>query len=195
MPGAAGRNKWSILFRLQEVTSHRLLRAASPKRRIGFRENQQQEVQRATHGARSAEPCGSHLTLRYMLDNISRQESSGLCQAMFSFRAKSTASFRSADRDRETDEQRLAAIKNAVQQAVEAAQREKSALGHRLEEALMRATILAGTDTYEHEARLPEKTAGLAEAEAEMSRAEGRLLDLDRHILKLQRIEAAILDE
>jgi hypothetical protein len=54
---------------------------------------------------------------------------------------------------------------------------------------------LAGTDTYEHDTRLPEKAAGLAESEAEMRRGEGRLLDLDRHILKLQRIEAAILDE
>jgi hypothetical protein len=114
---------------------------------------------------------------------------------MFSFRAKSTARFRSADRDRDTDERRLAAVKSAVRRALEAAQREKSALGQRLEEARTRATILAGTDTYEHEARLPEKTAGLAESEAEMKRAEGRLLDLDRHILKLQRIEDAILDE
>ncbi len=53
---------------------------------------------------------------------------------------------------------------------------------------------MAGTDTYEHEARLPEKSAGLAESEAEMSRAECRLLDLDRHISKLKRIESAALD-
>jgi hypothetical protein len=114
---------------------------------------------------------------------------------MFSFRAKSVARFRSAGRDRETDERRLAAIKSAVREALEAAEREKSALGQRFEEARTRATILAGTDTYEHETRLPEKTTGLAESEAEMSRAEGRLLDLDRHILKLKRIEGAILDE
>ena len=114
---------------------------------------------------------------------------------MFSFRAKSTARFRSAGRDRETDERRLADVKSAVLRALEDAQRERSALGQRLEEARTRATILAGTDTYEHEARLPEKTAGLAESEAEMRKAEGRLLDLDRHILKLQRIEDAVLDE
>jgi hypothetical protein len=122
-------------------------------------------------------------------------ESNGLGQAMFSFRAKSAARFRSAGRDRETDERRLAAIKSAVREALEATEREKSALGQRLEQARTRATILAGTDTYEHETRLPEKTAGLAESEAEMRRAEGRLLDLDRHILKLKRIEGAILDE
>ena len=114
---------------------------------------------------------------------------------MFLFRAKSTARFRSAGRDRETDERRLAAVKSAVRQALEDAKRERSALGQRLEEARTRATILAGTDTYEHEARLPEKTAELAESEAEMRRAEGRLLDLNRHILKLQRIEDAVLDE
>jgi hypothetical protein len=112
---------------------------------------------------------------------------------MFSFRVKSGARFRSADRDRETDEQRLATIESAVRQALVAAEREKSALGQRLEQARTRATILAGTDTYEHETRLPERTAGLTESEAEMSRAENRLVDLDRHISKLKRIEGAIL--
>lgn len=113
---------------------------------------------------------------------------------MFSFRAKPATRFRSADRDRETDEQRLASIGSAVRQALEAAQREKSVLDERLEEARTRATILAGTDTYEHEGRLPEKAVGLAESEAEMSRAESRLLELDRHILKLRRIEGAVVD-
>jgi len=116
-------------------------------------------------------------------------------QCLFSFRAKSTARFRSEDRDRGTDERRLAGIKSAVRRALEEAQLEKSALGQRLEEARTRAMILAGTDTYEHKARPPEKAAGLAESEAEMRRAEARLLDLDRHILKLHRIEDTILDE
>jgi len=80
---------------------------------------------------------------------------------MFSFRAKSGARFRSAGRDRETDEERLAAIESAVREALVAAEREKSALGQRLEQARTTATILAGTDTYEHETRLPEKTAGV----------------------------------
>lgn len=114
---------------------------------------------------------------------------------MFPFRAKSGARFRSAGRDRETDEQRLTAIESAVHEALVAAERERSALGKRLEQARTRATILAGTDTYEHETRPPEKSAGLAESEAEMSRAENRLLGLERHISKLKRIEGVILDE
>lgn len=114
---------------------------------------------------------------------------------MFSFRAKSGARFRSAGRDRETDEQRLTAIEGAVRSALVGAERERTALGQRLEQARTRATILAGTDTYEHETRLSEKTAGLAESEAEMSRAENRLLDLDRHISKLKQIESAVLGE
>jgi hypothetical protein len=114
---------------------------------------------------------------------------------MFSFRAKSGARFRSSDRDRETDQRRLATIESAVREALVAAEREKSVLGQRLEQARTRATILAGTDTYEHETRLPERTAGLTESEAEMTRAENRLLDLERHISKLKRIEGAFLDE
>jgi hypothetical protein len=89
----------------------------------------------------------------------------------------------------------LVPIRSAVREALVAAERERSALGQRLERARTRATILAGTDTYEHETRLPERTAGLAESEAEMSRAENRLLDLNRHISKLKRIESAVLDE
>lgn len=112
---------------------------------------------------------------------------------MFSFRAKSSARFRSADRDRETDEQRLAALESTVREALVAAEYEKSALCRRLDQARTMATILAGTDTYEHETRLPERSAELAESEAEMSRAENRLRDLDRHILKLKRIEGEIL--
>ena len=102
---------------------------------------------------------------------------------MFSFRAKSDARFRSADRDRET------LIRSAIREALAGAEREKSALGQRLEQSRTRATILPGTDTYEHETGLLERTAGLPESEAEMSRAESRLLDLDRHISKLKRIE------
>jgi hypothetical protein len=112
---------------------------------------------------------------------------------MFSFRTKSSVRFRSPGRDRETDEQRLVAIESAVREALVAAEREKFALSQRLEQARTTATILAGTDTYEHETRLPERTAGLAESEAEMSRAEIRLLDLDRHISKLKRIESEVL--
>lgn len=115
--------------------------------------------------------------------------------AMFPFRAKSLSSFRSPARDRETDEQRFAAIRDAAREALEAAEREKSALGVRLEEARTSATILAGTDTYEHEDREPGRAAELSQSEAQMSRAEQRLLELVAHISKLKRIETAILGE
>lgn len=114
---------------------------------------------------------------------------------MFPFRAKSANSFRSAARDRETDEQRFVSIRKAAREALEAAEREKSALGLRLDQARTSATILAGTDTYEHEDREPGRAAELAESEAQMSRAEQRLMELDAHISKLKRIEAVILDE
>jgi len=114
---------------------------------------------------------------------------------MFPFRAKSANNFRSPARDRETDGQRFAAIRSATREALDAAEREKSALGERLEEARTSATILAGTDTYEHEDREPGRAAELSESEAQMSRAEQRLVELDMHISKLKRIEATILDE
>jgi hypothetical protein len=115
--------------------------------------------------------------------------------AMFPFRAKSPNNFRSPARDRETDERRFAAIRDAAREALDAAEREKSALGVRLEQARTSATILAGTDTYEHENREPGRAAELLESEAQMSRAEQRLAELDAHISKLKRIEAAVLGE
>jgi len=154
------------------------------------RRRAQQLFGRALQAATRGFDAGVHSNIMYFWS-----ESNGLCQAMFLFSAKSAARFRSAGRDRETDERRLAAIKSAVREALVAAEREKSALGQRLEQARTSATILAGTDTYEHETRPPERAARLAESEAEMSRAENRLLDLDRHISKLKRIEGAILDE
>jgi hypothetical protein len=89
----------------------------------------------------------------------------------------------------------LVAITSAVRGAVEAAEREKFALCKRLEEARTSATILAGTDTYEYETRQPERATQLSESEAQMRRAGRRLLDLDRHISTLKRIEGAILEQ
>jgi hypothetical protein len=114
---------------------------------------------------------------------------------MFPFRAKSANSFRSPSRDRDTDERRFTFIKSAVREALDAAEREKSALSLRLEQARISATILAGTDTYEQDDREPGRAAELADSELQMSRAEQRLAELDMHISKLKRIEAVILDE
>ncbi len=112
---------------------------------------------------------------------------------MFPFRSKLVHNFRAAARDRDTDERRLAAIRSAAREALETAEREKTALHLRFEQARTRATILAGTGTYEHEDREPGRAAELSESETQMSRAEQRLADLDVHIAKLRRIEAVVL--
>jgi hypothetical protein len=118
----------------------------------------------------------------------------GICQDMFPFGANSATKFRSVSRDRRTDEERISAIEAVVRSALAAAEREKSVLSDRLQEACLRATFLAGTGTYEDQSRQPERTAELAGSEAQMRRAEDRLAELDTHISRLKQIESLLAD-
>jgi hypothetical protein len=109
-------------------------------------------------------------------------------------RSRFVVRFRSADRDRNTDEGRIQTIRSAVSDALAAAERETRMLTERLEEVRIRATLLAGTDTYEHETRQPEDAAELGRSEVQMRRAEQRLKELDQHLAKLRQIERTLLD-
>jgi hypothetical protein len=113
---------------------------------------------------------------------------------MFPFGANSTTKFRSVSRDRRTDEERISAIEAVVRSSLAAAEREKTVLSERFQEACLRATFLAGTGTYEDQSRQPERTAALSGSEAQMRRAEDRLAELDTHISRLKQIESLLAD-
>jgi hypothetical protein len=111
------------------------------------------------------------------------------------FRFKSTFQFRSEARDRETDQERIASIDSAIETAIRAADAERTALGLRVEEARVQASFLTGTDSYEHDSREPQKEAQLKDSENRLRRGEARLIELDRHIAKLNHIRSAVLGD
>jgi hypothetical protein len=87
----------------------------------------------------------------------------GCVKRCFRFARNPTLNFGpSRDRDGRAT---VGIMRSAVREAL-VAEREKVALGQRREQARTRATILAGTDTCEHETRLPQRTIRLAESEA-----------------------------
>jgi hypothetical protein len=111
------------------------------------------------------------------------------------FRFKSNLQFRSEARDRQTDEERIASIDSAIETAIRAADAERTALGLRVEQARVQASFLTGTDSYEHESREPQKEAQLKDSENRLRRGEARLIELDRHIARLNHIRWAVLDD
>lgn len=111
------------------------------------------------------------------------------------FRFKSTFQFRSEARDRQTDQDRIASIDSAIEVAILAANAERTALGLRVEEARVQASFLAGTGQYENDTREPEKEAQLKDSENRLRRGEARMIELERHIARLNHIRSAILDD
>lgn len=112
---------------------------------------------------------------------------------MSPFRSKFIARFRSPDRDRKADDDRLHKIRTVVLETVAAAARERLKLQERLQDARTRATFLAGTDVYEHETRQPAEAAELHESEAQMRRAQDRLNELEKHLEQLRYLERALV--
>jgi hypothetical protein len=111
------------------------------------------------------------------------------------FRLKSTFQFRSEARDRQTDQERINSIDNAIETALRSAETERTALGVRVEEARVQASFLTGTDHYEHDSREPAKEAQLKDSEGRLRRGEARLVELDRHIARLNYLRGATIGD
>jgi hypothetical protein len=111
------------------------------------------------------------------------------------FRFKSTFQFRSEARDSKTYKELIASIDSAIETAIRAADAERTALGLRFEEARVQASFLVGTDSYEHDSREPEKEAQLKDSENRLRRGETRMVELDRHIARLNHIRSAVLGD
>jgi hypothetical protein len=52
-----------------------------------------------------------------------------------------------------------------------------------------------GTDHYEHDSREPAKEAQLKDSEGRLRRGEARLVELDRHIARLNHLRGAIIGD
>ena len=97
---------------------------------------------------------------------------------------------RSPERDRETDQARLAHIHQTVRTCVTNAESELTGLGARLEKARHSASMLVGNiDNSEHDEA---SRSELRSAEERLLAAERRIVQLKDHIAALQRIANAV---
>lgn len=100
---------------------------------------------------------------------------------------------RSRDRDTDTDQSRVNPILEAIENALNSAERERSGLDRRVEDALARAavTIGNGTDEYLERDALDSHHQDLFSAE--ISNGQRRLKDLAAMIVHLKFLKAAAL--
>ena len=100
---------------------------------------------------------------------------------------------RSADRDAETDRARIASIMVALQKVLDDAEKEKVALGRRVDDALARAAVTLGDDTDEYLDRDPRDDYHQSLFNLEISNGERRLSELATMISHLKFVKSAIL--
>lgn len=110
-------------------------------------------------------------------------------------RSTATAGFqtRSPERDFEGDLAAVAGVGQAIAEALKTFEKEEAGLKSRLDEALSRAAMTVGNDTYEHLTRDESKGQQLGAFEAEITRAQARLTVLHRHITNLKFLHAALV--
>ena len=97
--------------------------------------------------------------------------------------------FRSAERDAETDQQRIGSIVQAINAALELAQKERVALNIRVKEARDLASFAAGTGDDEYLTRETRDTSRLADYERQMIIGEKRIRRLDEQIASLTALQ------
>ena len=100
---------------------------------------------------------------------------------------------RSADRDAETDRARIASIMAVLKKVLDDAEKEKVALGRRVDDALARAAVTMGNDADEYLDRDPRDDYHQSLFNLEISNGERRLSELATMISHLKFIKSAML--
>ena len=93
--------------------------------------------------------------------------------------------FRSAERDAETDRERIGSVARAIDTALQAASRERDALRIRVGQARDLASFAVGTGDDEYLTRETKDKLRIQEYERQMSVGEKRLKELDQQIAGL----------
>lgn len=96
---------------------------------------------------------------------------------------------RSAERDAQTDSERLGAISAAIDAAIAAIRNERDALRARVDAARDQAAFAAGTDYDEYLTRDARDTARINEYEQQMTGGEQRTQELERQLGGLAAIQ------
>jgi hypothetical protein len=100
---------------------------------------------------------------------------------------------RSPRRDEDTDRQRVAAVMNAIEAALSAAEGEQKGLNERVEEVLARAAVTVGTASDEYMEREPLDTHHQGLFSEEISSGQRRLKSLADTITHFKFLRAAVL--
>jgi predicted nucleic acid-binding Zn-ribbon protein len=96
---------------------------------------------------------------------------------------------RSAERDAQTDSERLGSISAAVEAAVASIQRERDALRARVDAARDQAAFATGTDYDEYLTRDAKDAATIKDYEQQMASGEKRTQELERQLGALGAIQ------
>jgi hypothetical protein len=100
---------------------------------------------------------------------------------------------RSPQRDEETDHQRVEGVMNAIEAALQAAEREQKGLNERVEEVLARAAVTVGNASDEYLDREPLDTHHQGLFSEEISSGQRRLKSLADAISHFKFLRAAVL--
>ena len=96
---------------------------------------------------------------------------------------------RSAERDAQTDSERLGSISASIEAAVASIQRERDALRARVDAARDQAAFATGTDYDEYLTRDAKDAAMIKEYEQQMASGEKRTQELERQLAGLGAIQ------
>ena len=100
---------------------------------------------------------------------------------------------RSVDRDAETDRSRLGSIFAAIENVLNAAEREQSGLNRRVEDVLARAAVTLGNGVDEYLERDARDSHHQDLFSAEISNGQRRLMELSSEITHFKFLKAAML--
>jgi hypothetical protein len=92
---------------------------------------------------------------------------------------------RSSQRDKQTDQERVSSIANAINAAIASAEKERSALNIRMNDAQDLAALAAGNDSDEYLTREPKDTLRIAGYEQQLIAGHKRIEELSTHIASL----------
>jgi chromosome segregation ATPase len=100
--------------------------------------------------------------------------------------------FRSALRDRESDDARISSIRAVIQAAIRSAETELSGLSRRLEAAMADAATAYQSVDDSYAGRATADEARISSAESRLVAAQQRSTDLRHHIGRLQELEDVV---
>lgn len=100
---------------------------------------------------------------------------------------------RAPGRDLAGDRALIETIERAIDEAMHNLQAQKDGLATRMQDALDRASVTVGNDTYEQETRASDRTEALRKFENELAGARARLSVVEGHLTNMEFVRSVFL--